>query len=56
MTDSGHDIEGCLACDLNDGRRDLPGTASTPPRGAVEAFAERARQLLGSTPVITSDV
>ncbi len=25
MTDSGHDVEGCLACDLNNGRQDLPG-------------------------------
>lgn len=25
MTDSGYDVEGCLACDLNNGRQDLPG-------------------------------
>ena len=25
MTDSGHDVEGCLACDLTNGRQDLPG-------------------------------
>ncbi len=25
MTNSGHDVEGCLACDLNHGRQDLPG-------------------------------
>ncbi len=25
MTDSRHDVEGCLACDLNNGRQDLPG-------------------------------
>jgi diadenosine tetraphosphate (Ap4A) HIT family hydrolase len=25
MTDSGHDVEGCLACDLTSGRQELPG-------------------------------
>ena len=25
MTDSGHDVEGCLACDLTSGRQALPG-------------------------------
>ncbi|MCI0777629.1 MAG: hypothetical protein J4N95_05570 [Chloroflexi bacterium] len=25
MTESGRDVEGCLACDLNSGRQDLPG-------------------------------
>ena len=25
MTDSGHDVEGCLACDLTSGKQELPG-------------------------------